>query len=136
MMERVAPMGDQSSSLTNLSRLFSLTIFDENGTDVQINTTLSDPIEFFIPRDPNLSISPMFIQNVTEINDGRIFFNYHLVNLTQTNPNLTYSLHLEFSPFNSTLSYFLIYRFNHPPQYDPKENYTLFCSSGKCEHGK
>lgn len=109
-------MDGQSSSFTNLSRLFSLSVLDKNGIDLQISTNSDDPIEFFIPRDPNLSISPMFIQNVTEIDDDRIFFNYHLV--------------------NSALSYFLISQSNHPPQYDPTENYTLLCSSDKCAHEK
>ena len=130
-MERLAPMDDQSSTAyTNLSRLFSLSIFDRNGTDVRINTTTSNSIEFFIPRDPNLIIPPMFSQNVIELNDLKIFFSYHLINLTRTNPDLTYSFHLEFSPMKLSLSYFLIYQFNDRPEVNSINNWTLFCSSG------
>jgi len=76
-------------------------------------------------------ISSIFLQNVTSKNEKNLLFNYHLINLTQTNPNLTYSIHLEIHPFNLNLSYLLIYKFNDKPQLNSLNNWTLLCPSGE-----
>ena len=114
----------RSPSLTNLSRAFSLSIFDEYETELEIQT---DRIEFFIPRDPNLIIPSMFLQNVTCKDETNRSFNYHMVNLTQSYRNLTFSMHFELHPLNVNLSYLVIYHFvDHE-----KFNWTLFCPSGE-----
>ena len=41
----------QIASITNFSRLVSYSILDENGEDVEINTTFTNPVELIIPRD-------------------------------------------------------------------------------------
>jgi hypothetical protein len=114
-------------SHTDFSRSFSLSILDPNGTDLRIETTSTNPVEFLIPRDPNLVISRMSNHNVTGKN---VLFNYHQVNLTQLNLNLTYSIHFELRPSHSNLSYLLIYRFDHQPKlYAFDGSSKLFCSS-------
>jgi hypothetical protein len=112
---------------TDFSRSFSLSILDPNGTDLRIETSSTNPVEFFIPRDPNLVIPRMSNHNVTRKN---VLFNYHQVNLTQPNPNLTYSIHFELRPSDSNLSYLLIHRFDHQPQPDVFDGSPkLFCCS-------
>jgi hypothetical protein len=73
----------------------------------------------------------MFFQNAKKVNKKNVLFNFHEINLTPTNPNLTYSIHLEFSPLNYNLSYLLIYKFNEQPHFHSMDNWTLFCSSGR-----
>lgn len=91
----------------------------------------TDPIEFVISRDPNLIIPSMFAQNVTRLtNEERDLFHYHRINLTQNNPNLTYSLHLEIQPMNVNLSYLLIYQFDQKPQLHSLDNWTYLCPAG------
>ncbi len=130
-MERLAPGDNRDSSYTNLSRLFSLSILDENGIDININTNMNNSIEFFIPRDPNFIIPSMFLQNVLSMNKKNFLFNLHLINLTQNNPNLTFSVHLEMQPMNLNLSYLLIYKFNDRPQLNSMDGWKVFCSAGK-----
>jgi hypothetical protein len=90
------------------------------------------PFEFFIPRDPNLFIPPMFRQNVTSFtNQKKQLFHFHHIILTQNNPNLTFSLHFELHPLNTNLSYLLIYRFDHPPALDALDDWTSVCPQGE-----
>ena len=57
MMEPLASFGNSKvQSNTNLSRSISLSILDQNGNEISIQTNLSHPIEIIIPRDPNLII--------------------------------------------------------------------------------
>ena len=56
-------------------------------------------IEFIIPRDPNLIIPSMILQNVTSINSSHnLLFNLHYINITQSN-NLSISVHFEMQSF-------------------------------------
>jgi hypothetical protein len=89
----------------NLSRTISLSIFDKYGNEISISTDTNHSIEFFIPRDLNIIIPPMIIQNVTSLNRTNRLFHFHLINLTtfQTNPNLTQSIHIEMHSFNINL---------------------------------
>ncbi len=61
---------DQSKfqSNTNLSRSMSLTILNENGDEVLIETNFTHPIELIIPRDPTFTLPPMSLQNVISTN--------------------------------------------------------------------
>ncbi len=123
-------MNDLYSSYTNLSRSLSLTILDGNEKEIKIKTDQNNRIEFFIPRDPNLPIPPMFLQNVTSMNRMDLLFNYHLINLTQSYLNLTYSIHLELHPLNINRSYFLMAKFDDRPKLHSMDNWTIFCPSG------
>ena len=131
-MQPLAPYGNSSSqSNTNLSRLISLSLIDENNNDISIFTTVNNSIELIIPRDLNTINSPKFLQNVTSINTSNQSFYLHFVNLTRFS-NLTVSLHLEIHPLNINLAYLLIYRFDDIPQLNINDGSTLFCPSSKC----
>jgi hypothetical protein len=125
---------DQSHSQlnTNLSRSISLSILDENLNEVSIQTNLSNSIEIIIPRDPNLIISSMYLQNVisTNFTFHNQLFNLHYVNISST---YAISLHFEIRSLNSNLGYLFIYKFDSSPQLnssvDQIDDWTLFCPS-------
>ncbi|CAF4387655.1 unnamed protein product, partial [Adineta steineri] len=52
---------------TNLSRSVSLSIIDQNGNEVSFEANQNNPIQLIIPRDPNVLIPSMYLQNVTSI---------------------------------------------------------------------
>ena len=78
-------------------------------------TTDRNPIEIFIPRDPSLLIPPMILNNVTLIDDHRLF-HFHLININQlsTNKHFSLSLHFQIRPININISYLFIYKFDIP----------------------
>jgi hypothetical protein len=121
-------------SNTNLSRSISLSILDNDGNEISISTTLNYPYQFIIPRDPNLILPPMTLQNVTSLNSTphHLLFNLHYINIVQSN-NLPISLHIEMEPLNKTLSYLFIYKFDSSPQLNSSINlidgWSLFCPS-------
>ena len=123
-MEPLATYGNSKSSNTNVSTLISLSIVDHYGNHVAIQTNESHPIEIMIPRDPNLIIPPMILQNVTS---HRQLFNLHYVNITSI---LSISVHLEFRPFNHSIAYLLIYKFDQIPRLNSSVNqidgWTIF----------
>jgi hypothetical protein len=133
MMQPLASIGTfRSQANTNLSTTISLSVLDQNGNNVPICTSIDHPIEFIIPRDINMIVLPMVLQNVTSMNDNdNRIFNLHFVNITQSNGNLTVSLHFEMHPLNASLAYLLIYRFDDSPQLNSLINQTdgwsLFC---------
>ena len=126
-------------SSTNLSTSLSLTILDRNGNEIPFETTVDHPIEFIIPRDPNLIIPSMSLQNVTSMNitPHNLIFNLHFVKLpnTQWNNNRTVSLIFEMQPLDINLGYLLIYRFDNSPQLNSSINqidgWSLFCPLSK-----
>ena len=116
-----------------------MSILDDNVEEVQINATDNAPIEMFIPRDINLPI-PVFIEQ--ELEDiippkrgtwktNRQFFIYY-VNITQINPNVTVSIHLELQPVNREISYGIIYGIDRVPAYNSTDHSidgsAMFCS--------
>jgi hypothetical protein len=115
-------------SYTNLSRSFSVSILDQNETEIGINTNSTHSIEFFIPRDPNLILPPMFLQNVTSLNKPNLFFHFHQINLTKSS-DLTFAVHLQLSPLDLNLSYLLIYKFDDKPEWNQMDGQTIFCPS-------
>ncbi len=117
----------KSESNTNLSRSISFSILDHNGNEVLIETNSSNPIELIIPRDPNLIIPSMILQNVTSTPHSQLF-NLHYVNITNTLP---ISVHLEIHPLDATIGYLLIYKFDGIPQLNQSDGWTLFCPSSK-----
>ena len=131
MMQPLAS-SDQSRSNTNLSTSISLSILDQNGNEVSTQTTLDYPYRFIIPRDPNMIVPPMTLQNVTSINNTphHLLFNLHYIDVIQSN-NLTISLHIEMNPLNTSLGYLFIYKFDSSPQLNSSTNqidgWSLFC---------
>jgi len=127
MIKPLASYGNSSSQPnTNLSTSISLSIVDQNGNTVSPNTTLNNPIEIIIPRDPNLIIPPMILQNVTSLNStgSNQLFNYHYINITTT---ISISVHIELHPLNLSLAYLFIYKFDSLPQLNEYDGWTLFC---------
>lgn len=111
---------DESPSMTNLSRSFSLTIFDENGKEIVIQT---NGIEFFIPRDPNWIIPAMFLQR----NSSDLLIQYHQYSLSTIDRQLTFSIHLEMHPIDKNLSYFFMYQFDIQPRFQSIDQWMFFC---------
>ena len=113
MMQPLASSGNSTSqSNTNLSTSISLSILDQNGNEISIETNHSHPIELFIPRDPTFIISPMILQNVTSTPHNQSF-NIHYVNITSILP---ISVHFQIHPLDTNLAYLFIYKFDQIPQ--------------------
>jgi hypothetical protein len=135
MMQPLAS-ADQSSSQsgTNLSRSISLTILDQNAAEVLIQANLTNPIELMIPRDPNLVVPSMTLENVTSFNatPHNQLFNLHYVDITNSLPE---SVHFEIHPLNTSLGYLFIYKFDSSPLLNSSINqidgWTLFCPLSK-----
>ena len=133
-VEPLAVFGrNEFSSNTNLSISVSFSIVDQNGKPISIKTKETNPIEIFIPRDPNLQIPSMILQNVTNLTEHDQLFNLHYVNLTTI---LSISVHLELRSLNSSLCYLLIYKFDGIPQLNSSLNQidswkTICPSNGK-----
>jgi hypothetical protein len=129
----------QWQSNTNLSTSLSLTILDQNGNEIPLSTTIDQQIELIIPRDPNLAVPSMSLQNVTSMNFivHHQLFNLHFVQISQTkwNHNRTLAFIIEMYPLDINLGYLLIYRFDNTPQLNSSINQTdgwsLFCPSSK-----
>ncbi|CAF0990631.1 unnamed protein product [Adineta steineri] len=115
---------------TNLSRAISLSIIDQNGNEVSFQAHQNNPIQLIIPRDPNLLIPSMYLQNVTSINStiNNLLFNYHYINITSSLP---ISVHFEIHSLNRSLAYLFIYKFDQTPQLNSTINlidgWTMFC---------
>jgi len=136
-MQPLASAGaSQSQANTNLSTSISLSVLDKTGNVIPIHASSDHPIEFIIPRDNNLIVPSMTLQNVTSIsNNHNQLFNLHYVNITQSNNNITVSLHFEMHPLNTSLGYLLIYRFDGSPKLSSSINQTdgwsLLCPSSE-----
>jgi hypothetical protein len=133
-MNPLASFGSsKSESNTNLSRSISLSILDQNGNEISVETNANQSIEIMIPRDPNLIISPMNLQNVTSINstNQNLLFYLNYINITTS---LSISIHFEIHPLNPNISYLFIYKYDQTPQLNSSINlidgWTLFCPSG------
>ena len=126
----------QSQSNTNLSTSISLSIIDQNGNEISIPTTLDHPYRFLIPRDPNIVIPSMTLQNVTSFNltPHHLLFNLHHVDILQSN-NRTVSVHIEIQPLKTSVAYLMIYRFDSSPQLNSSINqidgWSLLCPTSE-----
>ena len=134
IMQPLASFGQSEvSANTNLSRSVSLSILDQNGNEVLIEANDSHPIEIIIPRDPNLILPPMILQNVTSTDSTphQQLFHLHYVNLTSRNYPI--SVHIEIHPLNTSLAYLLIYKFDQIPRLNSSVNqidgWTILCPS-------
>ena len=108
----------------------SLTLVDQDGNELPLQTSSDHPFELWIPRDPQISLPSMVLQNVTSSSD--YLFNLHFVNLEKSS---SASIHFELQAVQSNLSYFLIYRFDHSPIFNSSmrliDGWTLLCSSSR-----
>ena len=69
MMQPLASFGNSKiQSNTNLSTSISLSLLDQNGNEISFRT---NSMQFIIPRDPNIIIPSMNLQNVTSMNRNR-----------------------------------------------------------------
>ncbi|CAF3969202.1 unnamed protein product, partial [Adineta steineri] len=125
IIEPLAPFGIAN---TNLSRLVTFSIIEEN--EISIQTNVNHPIEIIIPRDPNILIPSMILQNVTSMNftPYNQLFHLHYLDITSS---LSISIHFEIQPLNIGLAYLFIYKFDQLPQLNSSINnidgWTLFC---------
>jgi hypothetical protein len=132
-------IGNQVQTNLDLSNLLSITFFDDNNQEISVQTTVNNSIEFFIPRDVNLIVPPMVIQNVSSlivdplINNRQ--FNLHFINITQSNSNMSISIHLQMRSLNNSLGYMLIYKFDSIPQLNSSLNnidgWSMLCPNSK-----
>ena len=118
-------VADQSSAggNTNLSTSISLTLVNEDGTAVLFNVDATQPIELFIPRDPNSVVSLLDWERKTASNGSNRTMHMHFLNLTRKG-DLEVSVHLEIRPLVQSTAYWLIYRFDDPPQINSTINLT------------
>ena len=121
--------------MTNLSTSLSLTLTDEYGRELIVH---SNGIELTIPRDINLVLPPMALQNVTSIASAHTNnrqFNLHFINIAQPNPNISVSVHFQLRPLNVHIAYLVIYRFDDIPRLSSSLNQTdgwsLLCPSSE-----
>jgi len=129
MMEPLASFGNsKSESNTNLLTSISLSILDQNGNEVSIETNKDDSIEIIISRDPNLIIPPMIKQNVTSTPHNQSF-NIHYINITSLLP---ISVHFQIRPSDTNVIYLFIYKFDQLPLLNSSINqidgWTSLCS--------
>ena len=131
-VEPLAPVGQTVSANTNLSTSISLSLFDQQGNELSLHTSLDHPIEILIPRDPNLLIPPMILQNTSDATPHQQLFNLRYINITST---IDISVHWEIHPLNSSVAYLFIYKFDRAPQLNSSINlidgWTLLCPSSK-----
>jgi hypothetical protein len=137
-MQPLAIVGNARASVnTNLSRSLALSVLDTSGNELAISADRDHPIELIIPRDPNLVMPPMAMQNVTSMNASphRRLFNLHFSNITSALP---ISVHFEMQPLDVILGYLLIYRFDSGPQLNSSvhliDGWTLLCPSSEFSH--
>ena len=139
IMNRLA-VADRSATApnTNVSRSVSFSILDRDGNEVAVRTDPSHPIEIIIPRDENLLVPPMILQNVTSLSliPHAQTLNLHFVNLsTQA---ASFSIHLQLRPQTSNISFLLIYKFDQSPRLNSSmsdiDGWSLFCSSSLYTH--
>ena len=121
----IASGGRESQVTTNLSTSLSVTIADESGHDLTVN---SSGLELIIPRDINLLFSPsMTLQNVSsaisEHTNSRQFY-LHFFNIGQPNPNISVSVHFQLRPLNPHLGYLVVFRFDDIPRLNFSINQT------------
>ncbi len=135
MIQPLASFGNSpSQSNTNLSRTIALSLFDHDGMEIPLQTDLDHPIQLIIPRDSNLVIPSMTLQNVTSFNSTthHQLFNLHFVDIKS---DRSISVHFEMHSLNMNHGYLFIYKFDSSPILNSSVNqidgWTLFCPSSK-----
>ena len=135
MIEPLASFGNSKAiSNTNLSRSVSFSILDHNHTALSVQATPNNSIEIIIPRDPNLVIPSMTLQNVSFMNSTphQLIFQLHYLNVAAPLP---VSVHWEMQPLNTSLAYLLVFRFDQVPYLNSSikqiDGWTLLCPFSK-----
>ena len=131
--------GHRAQATTNLSSLLSISFLDENGNEISVHTSIDQPFELTIPSDINWVVPPMTLQNVSSLHNNNTLnndlFNFHYIDINQSNPNISISVQLVMRPLNITLGYMLIYKFDNVPQLNSSINqidgWSLMCPSSK-----
>jgi hypothetical protein len=129
-MQPLAPMGtSKSHANTNMSTTISLAVLDQYNNEIPIHVSVDKPIEFFIPRDPNVLVPLMKLQNVISERP----FNFYQIDMKQflINSNLTVSLHFEIRPSNTSHKYLFIYTFDDTPRLADHDKWSVECLSSK-----
>ena len=110
---------------------------DEDGNEVPLRTSVEQPVEMIIPRDPSFRLPPMSLQNVTSITNDSLdhrLFNLHSIDFT---PTSSFALHLEVHPLSSNLSSLMIYSFDRSPilnsTFSQIDGWSLFCRPSTSE---
>ncbi|WP_233601888.1 hypothetical protein, partial [Corallococcus sp. AB038B] len=115
---------------TNLSTSISLSLLDQYGTEMPLQSIVDQPIEIIIPRDPNLAIPAMMLQDTFLSTPHNQLFNLHYSNITGT---INISVHWEIHPLNSSVAYLFVYKLDAVPQLNTSINlidgWTLLCPS-------
>jgi len=131
IVQPLASMGNlKSESNTNLSRSVSFSLFDQFENEIPLQVNSLQPIELIIPRDRNLIIPSMSLQNVTQSNSTQHnqIFNLHFINITNSLP---VSVHFEIEPLVENMSYLFIYKFDSAPILNSStseiDGWTLLC---------
>ena len=113
----------------NSSRSVSFSLIDANGTEIPMKD-LSEEISVIIPRDPNIIMPEMALQNVTALNTGANLANnnrqfaLYYVNVTSSGENITVAATFELKSENSALAYLIVYRFDAIPVLNSTLNET------------
>ena len=131
----MAPCGYNGDNETNigLSQTVAISFHDSNGNEIPV-TNSTHLIDIWIPRDPNTPKPiPQYV-NITENNrKGSQLFPLGF-NLTASNA----SIHLEFSPLNTSVGYIVLLKFNMTPRlnstYSDYDSWRLFCPTGELNH--
>ncbi|CAF4065869.1 unnamed protein product, partial [Rotaria sp. Silwood1] len=94
---------------------------------------LSESIEIIIPRDKNLQLPTIILQNVTNLTNNETYFHFNYFNITH-HMNLSTSLHVEIQPNNKNLAYFTIIYFDNVSNLDINQidEWKLFCPHEPC----
>ena len=122
-------------STMNLSRSISLSLVDKEGNETPLRTSVDQPVEIIIPRDPSFRLPPMSLQNVTRMTNDSLdhrLFNLHSIDFNQTT-SPSFALHFEVHPLSANLSYLMIYRFDRSPVLNSSlsliDGWSLLCPS-------
>ncbi|CAF3914081.1 unnamed protein product, partial [Rotaria sp. Silwood1] len=125
---------------TTVNDIIHKTIKQSNGAEIHLKNfeidenklfvtlSLIESIEIIIPRDKNLQLPTIILQNVTNITNNETYFHFNYFNITH-HMNLSTSLHVEIQPNNKNLAYFTIIYFDNVSNLDINQidEWKLFC---------
>lgn len=106
----------RNESFIGFSYGMSLSFLDQNGNEIPVKNTL-EPIQMFIPRDPNLLDNEYMLVNVSSNstlvrNNSQILPNAFVVYPTNA------SLHIQIKPENLSVGYLALVKFGSSPILD------------------
>lgn len=126
---------DEFNANTSFSRMISVSVFHENGTEINIANNTTNMIEIIIPRDPSMKIQDMTLKNLTSMNSNGQQYYLYRIDIPQSNSNGSVSLHFEMRPENQSLNYLFIFKFDGEPKLNTNirdiDDWYLFCDSSE-----